>query len=265
MVQDDRGQLFVTEACHHLGAVHWVTFDEIELRVGEPGRLIENLSWNAELADIVNQRGSANRLNLAAGETHLAGDASGIASHAIGVTPGVSILGFQRGRQSPEKFLLAVDRPSCRTPTVTLHEAEQLNSARQPSFRAPAPQPSPDKQFAEQQISRSLAALPVRTAKPRQSGRESHRQDKPRPRPDRARRAQQPNHNDRRDRDEQSGESNLRQVARERPAGPVVRRTVIRGGGRGSTHGIRRDGARRCRLSRAYPGRDRKLVVRSCC
>ena len=112
MVQDDRGQLFVTEACHHLGAVHWVTFDEIELRVGEPGRLIENLSWNAELADIVNQRGSANRLNLAAGETHLAGDASGIASHAIGVTPGVSILGFQRGRQSPEKFLLAVDRPS---------------------------------------------------------------------------------------------------------------------------------------------------------
>ncbi|MDQ6746429.1 MAG: hypothetical protein M3Z27_10510 [Actinomycetota bacterium] len=121
MMQDDRGQLFVTKAGHHLGAVHWVTFDEIELPVGEPVRLIENLRWNAELADIVDQRGGANRLNLSAGETHLAGDASGVASHAIGMTPGVSILGFQRRRQSPEKFLLAVNRPSCRTLTVTLH------------------------------------------------------------------------------------------------------------------------------------------------
>src|ERR1035441_8282635 len=190
---DDRGQLLVPEAGHHLGTVHGMALDEIKLRVGEPGWLIENLSWNAELADIMDQRGSANCLNLSSGETDPAANAPRVAHHPIGMTSGVTILGFQRRRQNPEEFLLAVSRPFCRALTARLHEAEQVYGACQPSLRAPAPQPFPDKQFAEQQISRSLAALPVRTSNPRQDRRECHRQHKARPWPDRAIQAQQPN------------------------------------------------------------------------
>src|SRR5664279_2080112 len=175
---DDRGQLLVPEAGHHLGTVHGMALDEIKLRVGEPGWLIENLSWNAELADIMDQRGSANCLNLSSGETDPAGNAPRVARHPIGMTSGVTILGFQRRRQNPEEFLLAVSRPFCRALTAGLHEAEQVYGARQPSLRAPAPQPFPDKQFAEQQIARSPAALSVRASNPRQSGRERHGEQK---------------------------------------------------------------------------------------
>ena len=110
---DDRGQLLVPEAGQHLGTVHGMALDEIKLRVGEPRWLIENLSWNAELADIMDQRGSTNRLNLSSGETHSAGNAPRVASHPIRMTSGVTILGFQRRRQNPEELLLAVNRPSC--------------------------------------------------------------------------------------------------------------------------------------------------------
>src|ERR1017187_10912777 len=99
---DDRGQLLVPEAGHHLGTVHGVALDEIKLRSGEPGWLIENLSWNAELADIMDQRGSTNRLNLSSGETHPAANAPRVARHQIGIPSGISSLGFQRRRQNPE-------------------------------------------------------------------------------------------------------------------------------------------------------------------
>ena len=221
----------VPEAGHHLGTVDGVAFDEIKLRVGEPSRFIENLSWNAQLADIVNQRGSANRLNLSSGQTHPAGNAPRVTSHPIGMPSRISILGFQRSSQAPEELLLTARRPSGRVLTVGSHEAKQVDGARQPLLGAPAPQPSPDKQFAEQQISRSPAALPVRASNPRQSRRECHGEHKARPRPDRARRVQQPNHDDRHDRDKQSGDGNLRQVVRERLAGPVGNRATRRRSG----------------------------------
>ena len=101
MVANDRGQLVVAEPAHHLGAVNRVTLDDLELRVCEPGRLIEDLRCDTELADIVDQCGGANRVDLPFGETHLLGDSRRVASHAVRMASRISVLGLERRRQLP--------------------------------------------------------------------------------------------------------------------------------------------------------------------
>ena len=91
------------DALQERGADRGVLLDLLELRGREASRLGEDLGANADLADVVQERGVAQRAQLGVGEAERAAGVEREVGDHVGVVGGVGVLGLQDVGEDPER------------------------------------------------------------------------------------------------------------------------------------------------------------------
>ena len=168
-----RGERRVAEALDHLAARGGVLLHELELRVGEPTRLVDDLRRDAQLADVVDRRGGLGAFHLLVRQVHALRDHRHVARDAARVTVQVRVLGVQRGAQLAQQLRLA-------GAVGVAGLTEQLVGALEPPFGASPAQPAPQQQVAEEHVAAGVTA-PVRAARAGEREREHDGEQHPDP------------------------------------------------------------------------------------
>ena len=107
MVLHDRQHLVtepVLQRSHQFGTRCRVGLDDLELVVGEPARLVEDLPRHLDLSDIVQERSPTQSFQGPAVEPHLLTYHLGIGADPLGVTAGEPVVGVQ-GRDEDQQAL----------------------------------------------------------------------------------------------------------------------------------------------------------------
>ncbi len=204
VVADHRDDHRIAEAGGHVGAVARVAADDLELLLGEPAGLVEDLARGVELADVVQRGGGADLGDLRVGEPHPARDPLGMPRHPLRVAVGVAVARLERGAQLGQ----------CLDVQALGVFADERLGAGEPPLGAGAAQPAPQHQVGEHHVARARRALPQRRAGARrEDGQQHSERDREREQRRVARRHDRPDRERRQDHDERGGEDGKRQTA----------------------------------------------------
>ena len=224
VMADDPGELGIAQRGDHLGAVDWMALDHFEFLVGQASRLVEDGLRRSELPDVVNRGGGPNPGHILAGEAQPARDHRGVPRHSPRVPVQVDVLALEGTGQLPEQMLAVLDAeliPRVGSRAARVDEVEEPGGIGQLALLAPAPEPSPQQQLAEQHLAVPAALAPVGAAGGR--GGQRHRDGQPDRHPprDHAAGAEREGDEQGEDRDQRRRDEHLRQVA------PGPRRDVV--------------------------------------
>ena len=161
MVADDRADLGVRGGREQCGAVAGVALDDVELGVGEAAGLVEDFSRRVDLADVVHERGLADRLDLVGRQVHRPGDALGVARDPAAVSVDVAVARLEQDADADE----SCESPGARGGGFAEHAGAH---PAQPPFAPVDDEPAPEQQVGEQRVRpvprRAQAAVPSCTA-----------------------------------------------------------------------------------------------------
>ena len=79
-----------------------MALEDLPLFIGGLALLVQDLRWNPQLPDVVDERRPVQLLPVCRGEVHLLGDEVGVASHSLGMAAGLAVVGGEPGYQGQE-------------------------------------------------------------------------------------------------------------------------------------------------------------------
>ena len=164
VVADHRGDRRVADARRHRGAVTGVAADGRELLLRQPARLVEEVPWRVQLADVVQRGGGADLGDVVGAEAHRPCDPLRMPGDALRVTVGVAVARLEQCAEPGQRLdahPLGVG-------------AEQRLGSREAPLRAAPAQPPPQHQVGEHDVARARGALPQRRAEARGEHRQQH-------------------------------------------------------------------------------------------
>src|SRR5437764_13245544 len=154
MMAHDRAQLPVSEHANDLGAFVSVAPHDLCLLASERAGLVEHLRRDAQLADVMHGCRGPDRGHRLTRESHPASYLRGVSGDTPRMTVGIRILRVKRASQLLEELGSSLAFPSEPRLLLGVLEPQQFDGVGKLPLVAPAPQPSPDQKFAEEQIPR---------------------------------------------------------------------------------------------------------------